>query len=163
MKYRLAVAVLVALALQMWIVHLGIMGGGSNGTSPSSSTLETPVAASTPAPYAAVVPVSPVPSINQSMRFWSDAEAHGRLDTNLALKRYFFDLAMNHRILVQAPSGAQLGIIVVPGDVANLNWNATTTQETRLTDSGVPVEITPDMLQELKRRRDRLIALGAPQ
>jgi hypothetical protein len=155
LKLRIAIGIVMAAALFVLIVHI------EKPSKPSPAAPDEEASASVPA--AMVVPVAPLPSINQSMRFWSDAEAHGRLDTNLAVKRYFFDLAMNHRILVQGPSGAALGVIVVPGDVAGLNWNSTTTQEARLTDSGVPVEITPAMLQELKKRRDTLLALGVPR
>jgi hypothetical protein len=161
MKYRLTIALAFALGLFLLIIHLGIVSFPARQGDTPSSTVSVPATPSSES--GTVVPVAPLPSVNQSMRFWADAEAHGRLDTNLAVKRYFFDLAMNHRIPVTTPAGATLGEVVVPGDVANLNWNATTTQETRLADSGVPVDITPDMLQELKRRRDRLIALGAPQ
>jgi hypothetical protein len=162
MKYRLAIGALIAVALQIWIIRLGIFGVPKPPGVPSMwSRVPRPSnpASATDAPGVAVA-VAPLPSVDQSMKFWSDAERTGRLDTNLAVKKYFFDLAMNHRIPVKASSGAVVGEIVVPGDVSGLNWNATDTQFARLAESGVPVEITPPMLQELKLRRDKFLALS---
>jgi hypothetical protein len=52
-------------------------------------------------------------------------------------------------------------VIVVPGDLRSIDWDATEMQAARL-NNGVDarVEITSSVLQELKRRRQELLALG---
>jgi hypothetical protein len=60
----------------------------------------------------------------------------------------------------RSPFSSGTALIVVPGDLRSLDWDATGSQEAWLNNGvNARVEITSSVLAELKRRRARLLAL----
>lgn len=164
-KHRLAIGVVVVTVLQIWIIRAGIMGGSQSFTPEASGPAPIFTNIAPPPPPPPTPNTGPLPSIDQPFRFWEAALRDGRLNTpaHQAAEGYMFKLALNHRITVKGPDGSVAGKIIMPGDVSGVDWDATnTTQHARLTENGAAVTLTPSMLQDLKQRRDRLLALGVP-